>query len=99
LIGGFQQVVLISIAVLADGADGAAIRAEVSRRLGRAVASGPIHITLQRLEQMHFISSVPLPHRRRVDGRGPRRYRVEAAGQKALSMARVVTDRIWEGVD
>ena len=91
--------VLISIAALGDAADGAAIRAEVSRRLGRDVASGPVHITLQRLELLKFISSVPLPQRRRVDGRGPRRYRVEAAAQKALSTAKVVTDRIWEGVD
>ena len=97
MVGGFQQVVLISIAAFDGNADAAAIRTEVERRLGRNVASGAVHITLQRLEQMKLIASEALPYGRRADGRGPRKYRVTPEGREALKDAKSEVERIWDG--
>jgi DNA-binding PadR family transcriptional regulator len=98
VVGGFQQVVLIGIAAFDGNADAAAIRTEVERRLGRSVASGAVHITLQRLEQMELIVSEALPYGRRSDGRGPRQYRITSLGVRKLEDAKSEVDRIWEGV-
>ena len=95
--GGFQQAVLLSIAFSGGDADAAAIRTEVERRLGRSVASGAVHVTLQRLEQMELIVSEALPYGRRADGRGPRKYRVTGLGRRRLEDAKSEVDRIWDG--
>jgi DNA-binding PadR family transcriptional regulator len=95
LIGVFQQVVLVSVAVLRGDADAADIRAEVNRRLGRDNASGAVHITLQRLETLKLIASQPRGESRRADGRGRRRYWITEAGQRALDQAKSEIERVW----
>ena len=96
--GTFQQTVLISVAVLHGRGDAAAVRAEVERRLGRGVPSGAVHVTLQRLERKRLISSKPTTDRRRSDGHGPRHYRIEPAGGRALADAKDEVERAWKGV-
>jgi PadR family transcriptional regulator PadR len=96
--GTFQQAVLISVGALHGRGDAAAVLAEVERRLGREIPSGAVHITLQRLERKRMISSKPTADRRRRDGHGPRHYRIEPAGVRALADARAEVERAWQGV-
>ena|SRR5437660_9853700 len=96
--GTFQQTVLISVAVLGGRGDAADVVAEVERRLGRAVPSGAVHITLQRLERKRMICSKPTSDRRRRDGHGPRHYRIEPAGLRALAAAKAEVEKAWRGV-
>jgi PadR family transcriptional regulator, regulatory protein PadR len=97
-IGEFELAVLVSLASL-DDAYGAAIRREVSRRLGRDCAVGAVYTTLQRLEEKRFISSwtsEPTPVR---GGRSRRCYEVTPGGTRAIREARAQRERLWRGLN
>jgi PadR family transcriptional regulator PadR len=96
-LGEFELAVLVTLASL-DDAYGAAIRREVSRRLGRECAVGAVYTTLQRLEEKRLITSwmsSPTPVR---GGRSRRCYKITPAGGRALREARTIRERLWSGV-
>lgn len=96
-LGDFELAVLVALVAL-DEPYGAAIRREVSSRLGRECAVGAVYVTLQRLEDKGLVSSHmtdPLPIR---GGRSRRSYRLTKDGERALLAARAVRDRLWQGV-
>jgi PadR family transcriptional regulator, regulatory protein PadR len=93
--GAFEQAVLIAVAVLGPRAPGTAVKDEVSRRLRQKVASGPVHITLQRLEEKGLISSGVEPGSR--SGTTRRWFTIEPDGREALREARSIIDSIWDG--
>src|ERR1043166_2720208 len=96
-LGDFELAVLLSVVAI-DDAYGAAIRREVSRRLGRDCTVGAVYTTLQRLEDKRLVTSwmtEPTPVR---GGRARRGYRVTAAGDRALRAARETRERLWKGV-
>src|SRR3954469_4494165 len=96
-IGDFELAVLVSLAAL-DDAYGAAIRREVSRRLGRDCTVGAVHTTLQRLEEKGLVTSWtsdPTPVR---GGRARRCYKATRVGERALRDAHAVRERLWVGV-
>jgi DNA-binding PadR family transcriptional regulator len=96
-LGEFELAVLLSLTTL-DDAYGAAIRREVSRRLGRDCTVGAVYTTLQRLQDKGLITSWtsdPTPVR---GGRARRCYRSTPAGDKSLSAARETQQRLWKGV-
>ncbi|HEV2721214.1 MAG TPA: PadR family transcriptional regulator [Thermoanaerobaculia bacterium] len=92
--GAFEQAVLIVIASLSADASGAAIVAEVRRKLNRDVHSGAVHATLQRLERKQLIAS-EMQQGRRFPGRRRRAYTITAEGRRALRRAKTALDRIW----
>jgi PadR family transcriptional regulator PadR len=97
VLGGFEQAVLLAVLRLADEAYGRAILKEVQERLGRDVAAGATHATLERLENKELLSSrlgAGTPVRA---GRARRYYRVQPAGIRALNDARAAVDTIWHG--
>jgi DNA-binding PadR family transcriptional regulator len=98
-LGEFEQMVLLAIAHLRDGAYANPIVDEIERRTGRSVARAAVYITLRRLEDKGFVTSWmgnPLPER----GGKPRRYvKLESAGAKALRDARAAADSMWQGLD
>jgi PadR family transcriptional regulator, regulatory protein PadR len=96
-VGEFELAVLVSLHAL-DDAYGAAIRREVSRRLGRECAVGAVYTTLQRLEEKRLITSWtsdPTPVR---GGRARRCYRTTPSGDRALRTAHQLRERLWRGV-
>jgi PadR family transcriptional regulator PadR len=56
-VGAFEQAVLLAIVRLRDEAYGRAILNEVQIRLGRDVAAGAVHATLERLEHKGLVTS------------------------------------------
>jgi DNA-binding PadR family transcriptional regulator len=84
LLGGFENLLLLTILRLDDRAYGVAIRQELIDRAEKDVAIGAIYTGLDRLEQKGFVESwigEPTPER---GGRAKKFYRVTALGKKAL---------------
>jgi PadR family transcriptional regulator PadR len=84
VIGEFEQLVLLSLVRLGNGAYGATIRRDIRDRTGRDAAIGTVYMTLARLEEKQMIVSYignPSPHR---GGRRRKHYLIDTAGQKAL---------------
>jgi len=97
-LGEFEQLVLLAVVRLADGAYGVPIRREIEKRAGRPVTVGALYSTLDRLEAKGFLTSWfadPTPER---GGRSRRYFRVEPAGLDALARAKEMFDRMWKGV-
>jgi DNA-binding PadR family transcriptional regulator len=96
ILGELEQIVLLALVRLGNGAYGAAILKEIRDRTGRDVAEGAVYMTLARLEEKKMIASyVGLPTRQR-GGRRRRHYLMDRDGERALGRAyrtlRLMTD-------
>jgi PadR family transcriptional regulator PadR len=99
ILGAFEQAVMLAIVRLGDEAYGRAIRKEVEARLGRTVAAGAIHATLERLEAKRMLSSSLGPGTPIRAGRPRRYYRARPAGIRALNAAREASNVLWRGLE
>ncbi len=96
--GEFEQVVLLAVLRLGDGAYGVAIRAEIANRTGRNTAPGALYTTLDRLEEKGWLASRmgdPTPER---GGRSKRYYNVTTAGAKCVTEAQRAFRNLLEGL-
>lgn len=98
-LGEFEQMVLLAILHLEDGAYGLAIRKELEKRTGRKVSHGAAYITLDRLEKKGLLASSlgdPTPGR---GGRAKRFFKVTPTGVTALRESRKALQNLWGGLD
>lgn len=99
LLGEFEQLVLLALVRLGNGAYGAAIGREIRERTTRDAAVGTLYMALARLEQKKMIASyVGMPARQR-GGRRRKHYILDAEGQKALGRAYRAIAAMAEGVE
>jgi PadR family transcriptional regulator, regulatory protein PadR len=97
-LGEFEQLVLVAVLRLGDGAYGVPIQQEIEERAGRRVTVGALYATLDRLEGKRLLESWfadPTPQR---GGRSKRYFRLTAAGESALAESKAAYDRMWRGV-
>ena len=98
-LGEFEQVVLLAILRLGDGAYAIPGRDEIEARTGRQVARGALYTALERLEAKKCVRSSmsdPMPER---GGRSRRYYAVTPAGLTALRESRDAWLALWKGVE
>lgn len=98
-LGEFEQVVLLAILRLRDGAYAIPIREEIEEKTGRAVARGALYTALDRLEDKRCLRSrmsAPLAER---GGRSRRYFTVTPAGLAALRASRRALQQLWQGLD
>jgi PadR family transcriptional regulator, regulatory protein PadR len=98
-LGEFEQLILLAILRLRDGAYGVTIRAELTERAGRTVAPGALYTALERLETKGLIRSRmsdPTPQR---GGRAKRHVTVTASGIEALTRAVQAYERLLDGLN
>ena len=99
IVGEFEQLVLLALMRLGNGAYGAAIMREIRERTGREIAVGTMYMTLGRLEQKKLICSYvgqPSPQR---GGRRRKHYLLDTGGQRALGRAYRVFTTMAEGIE
>ncbi len=95
--GPSSRRVLLAIVKLRDEAYGRAILKEVQERLGRDIAAGAVHATLDRLERKALVISELGAGTEIRAGRPRRYYRLEPAGRRALNDARAAVNMLWSG--
>lgn len=98
-LGEFEQMVMLAVARLDEGAYGMAILDEIAERTGSEVAVASVYACLERLERRGYVASRvgdPTPER---GGRAKRFFHLEPAGVHALRRARSVLDSLWEGLE
>lgn len=99
IIGEFEQLVLLALVRLGNGAFGAAILREIRERTGREVAVGALYMTLARLEKKKMVCAYigdPTPQR---GGRRRKHYLIDTAGQQALGRSYRVFMTMSEGIE
>jgi DNA-binding PadR family transcriptional regulator len=87
IVGEFEQLVLLALLRLGNGAYGAAILREIRERTGREIAVGALYMTLARLEAKKMICSYTGDPRSQRGGRRRKHYLMDTAGQQALGRA------------
>ena len=97
-LGPFEQAALIAIFRLGEDAYGLAVLTDVQQRLGRPVAAGAIHTTLERLERKKLVASRLGSGTPVRGGRARRFYRLQPRGVEALNHARRTMERVWRGL-
>lgn len=98
-LGEFEQMVLLSIMRLGNGAYGLAIRDELQTVAGRMPSSGSLYTTLDRMEKKGLLESSAGEKTPERGGR-PRRYvRLTAEGRASLVRSRSTLLALWDGLE
>ena len=98
-LGEFEQIVLLAVVRLGEGAYGVPIRREIEERTRRSLTVGALYRTLDRLESKGYLRSKfsdPTPER---GGRSKRYFKVEPAAVRALRESRDALTSMWEGLE
>jgi len=97
-LGEFEQIVLLAILRLGDGAYGVTIREEIASKTDRDPSPGALYTTLARLEDKGMIKSrlgEPTPDR---GGRAKRFVRLTVQGVEAVARAQRAYRNLLHGV-
>jgi len=97
-LGEFEEIVLLSVAILAEDAYGNSIKDELRKRMGRNPSIGALHASLQRLEEKGYLESTEGETTPERGGRRKRYYKVTKAGVKAMQQVKELRDSMWEAV-
>ncbi len=94
-LGEFEEIVLLTVAILGEEAYGVTVTQELEQKTGRAVGFSSIHTTLQRLEEKGFLSSKMGGATAERGGRRKRFFEVTALGRRALLEVKQVREELW----
>ena len=84
ILGEFEQVVLLTLLRLGNGAWGAAIRRDIQERTQRELPISVVYVTLQRLEKKGMVRSYVGNPTAERGGRRRRHYLIDTPGEQAL---------------
>ena len=97
-LGEFEELVLLTVAVLHEGAYGVAITDELDRQTGRSVSISAVHAALHRLEEKGMLKSQMGDATAERGGRRKRLFTVTALGSRALHDIRAMRDQLWGSI-
>ena len=97
-LGEFEEIVLLTVAVLFDEAYGVSIRHEIEQRLGRKVSVSALQTALRRMEQKGYLESSFGEATAIRGGKRKRYFRVTPFGKKALDSARTARESLWMAI-
>ena len=96
--GGFEQLVMLAVAGLGEGAYGMTVRRALEDRTGRDVSLGAVYSTLDRLETKGYVTSKATAGGPDRGGRAKRFFKLTSPGVRALNEGIRALDRMREGV-
>ena len=97
-LGEFEEIVILTIAILHKGAYGVAIKNEIENRLTRQVSMGAMHTALVRLENKGYIKSHDGEATTERMGRPRRYFKITALGKKAMEYAKETRNELWRAI-
>ena len=95
-VGEFEELVLLTIAVLGDEAYGVPIKENVEHRTGRSISLGALHSTIARLEEKGFLKSYLGGATNERGGRRKRYFQITQSGKAALREIKGLRDQLWK---
>lgn len=92
-LGDYEEIVLLSIAFLGEGAYGVPIRQHIEAA-GRKTSVGALYVTFERLENKGLIESWEGEATPQRGGRAKKYFRVTGAGHEALRQTEATRSRV-----
>jgi DNA-binding PadR family transcriptional regulator len=99
MLGDLEQLVLLALMRVGDGAYGVPIHAELRAGARRDVTLGTIYKTLSRLEEKGYVRSYEGAPTAQRGGRRTRCFAMTAAGRRTLRAAMQALQRMAAGLD
>lgn len=96
-LGEFEEIVLLTVAILNGEAYGVSIIEQIERRLDRHVSLGAIQTVLKRLEKK-MVWSVFGEATKIRGGKRKRYYTITAEGQKTLAQTKEQRISLWNAI-
>ena len=97
-IGEFEELVILTIAVLQDEAYSVAICDELTKQTERQVKLGVVHSVLHRLEKKGLLNSHLGDPGNNRGGKRKRFYQLTATGKVAVRQTREIRERLWNAI-
>ncbi len=97
-LGEFEEIVLLTVAVLYDEAYGVAIKREIEERLDRSVSVGALQSALRRMETKGFLKSRLGEATQVRGGKRKRFFTVTPYGKQALTEVRDARLQLWQSI-
>lgn len=97
-LGEFEEIVLITIAILNNNAYSVAIKDEIESRLSRTVSMGALHTALRRMEDKGYLRSFSGDTTEDRAGRPKQYFEITAMGKKAMQHAKLTRDELWSAI-
>jgi PadR family transcriptional regulator, regulatory protein PadR len=94
----FEEVVLLTVAILNGEAYGVRIIEEIEERLDRTVSLGAIQTVLRRLEDKEFVKSAFGEATKVRGGKRKRFYSLTATGQRVLTESKEQRMSLWNAI-
>jgi PadR family transcriptional regulator, regulatory protein PadR len=96
--GEFEEIVLLTVAVLHGNAYGVSIKEEIEQRLKRNVSVGAMRTALKRLEDKGFVKSEFGEATAVRGGKRKRYHKITPHGKKALEHVMNARKELWSAI-
>lgn len=97
-LGEFEEIVLLTVAILNGEAYGVSLINEIEERLQRKVSLGAIQTVLKRLEDKDLVKSVFGEPTNIRGGKRKRLYEITSSGRQILSWTKAQRNSLWEAI-
>ncbi len=97
-LGEFEEIVLLTVALLYGEAYGVAIKKEIEERLSRAVSVGALHSALVRMEKKGYVQSHLGEATQARGGKRKRYFTVTPYGKQALTDIKETRLQLWQAI-
>jgi PadR family transcriptional regulator PadR len=95
-IGEFEELVLLTVASLAEDAYGVTIKEAIEKRADRSISMGALHSTITRLEEKGYLKSWLGEPTQERGGRRKRYFEVTQQGKVELHNIKALRDELWK---
>lgn len=97
-LGEFEEIVLLTVAILHGEAYGVSIIEEIEHRLDRPVALGSVQTALKRMEDKGMVKSAFGEATKIRGGKRKRYYTLTAKGQQAIRDTKEKRNLLWNAI-
>lgn len=97
-IGEFEEVVVLTVAILSDNAYGIAIKEDIETRLNRKVSVGALRTALSRLEKKGYLKSEFGEATSIRGGKRKRFFKMTQEGKVALEQVMETRKQMWAAI-
>ena len=94
-LGEFEELTLLAVAALGEGAYGVAVQQRLEREMRSEVSMGAVYAALERMETKGFVTSALGEATRARGGRRKRVFAVTPLGQRTLRDVRRTREALW----
>ncbi|MFT5641524.1 MAG: PadR family transcriptional regulator PadR [Cyclobacteriaceae bacterium] len=97
-LGEFEEVVMLTVAILYENAYGVSVKREIESRLGRGVSVGALQSALKRLEEKDYLKSHEGEATQERAGRPKRFFKITSLGKQALQHTKETRNALWDAI-